>query len=75
MKTILTTLIVSLGLSLAAYADKPINDGGECPVCRKTPRLIFWSQTREGRVAFCSKECKAKFDKNPGSYKVKKSDQ
>jgi hypothetical protein len=73
MKTILSSILfLTLALGTAMANDAPINE--DCPVCGKAARLIFWSKTREGRVAFATKECKAKFDKAPGSFKVKKAD-
>ena len=73
MKSFLSvvTAVLALGLSAQAASVTPIND--ECPVCKKAVRLIFKSQTREGWVFFASKECKAKFDKSPGSFKVVKA--
>lgn len=73
MKTIISSLLfLTIALSTAMAVDAPVND--ECPVCHKAARLIFWSKTREGRVAFATKECKAKFDKAPGSFKITKAD-
>lgn len=68
MKTLLTLLVLTL--TLPATAAEPVNS--ECPVCHKDARLIFHSNTKDGkRVVFATAECKAKFDKTPGKYQVK----
>ncbi len=73
MKSFFSVLsaVAMLGITLHAASVTPLND--ECPVDKKGIRLIFKSQSREGWVFFCSKECKAKFDKSPGSFKVVKA--
>jgi YHS domain-containing protein len=71
MKTLLSILAVSIaatGIALAA-PQEPVND--KCPVCGKTPRLIFHSNSSKGRVVFASADCKDKFDKSPTKYTVK----
>lgn len=71
MKTLLTLLALTASLTLNSIAaEPPVNT--ECPVCHKDARLIFRSNTKEGkRVIFATAECKASFDKNPGKYQVK----
>jgi YHS domain-containing protein len=71
MKTLLATLALSFAVSGAALAapQEPIND--KCPVCSKTARLIFHSNSPKGRVIFASADCKDKFDKSPTKYTVK----
>ena len=66
--------IAAVSLSIAGSAmsapQEPVND--KCPVCSKTPRLIFHSNDSKGqRVAFASADCKDKFDKSPTKYTVK----
>ena len=70
MKAFFSVLTAIFALSLAAQAEEPVN--AVCPVCGKDPRLIFHSKRPEGRVAFATKECKAKFDRTPSKYKVTK---
>ncbi|WP_395739385.1 hypothetical protein [Prosthecobacter sp.] len=71
MKTLLTLLAFTASLTLNSMAaDAPVNS--ECPVCHKDARLIFRSNTKDGRVIFATSECKEKFDKTPGKYPVKK---
>jgi transposase-like protein len=73
MKSFLAVLTAVFALGLTAQAvEVPINE--QCPVCKKDARLIFYTKTKDGRVAFATKECKAKFDKSPGSFKVVKAD-
>ena len=69
MKTLLSILAVAFAITTAASAVEPVND--KCPVCGKTIRLIFHSQSPKGRVAFASADCKDKFDKAPTKYTVK----
>ncbi len=71
MRTLLATLAVSFAIagSVMSAPQEPVND--KCPVCGKTPRLIFHSNTPQGRVIFFSADCKDKFDKSPGKYTVK----
>lgn len=71
MKTLLAILAVTFTIVSVASAEPqvPVND--KCPVCGKTPRLIFHSQTPKGRVIFFSADCKDKFDKSPTKYTVK----
>jgi YHS domain-containing protein len=70
MKTLLTLLVLASALTLTGTATEPVNN--KCPVCGKDVRLIFHSNTSEGkRVAFATAECKGKFDKTPGKYSVK----
>lgn len=69
MKAVLS-LIVAAAVTLPAMAAEPVNS--ECPVCHKDVRLIFHSQTKDGkRVAFATAECKGKYDRTPGKYQVK----
>ena len=71
MKKILALLALAVSLtSHGVAADMPVNS--ECPVCHKDARLIFRSNTKDGRVIFATAECKEKFDKTPGKYQVKK---
>lgn len=75
MKTFLSVLSAVFALSLSAHAAAvtPVND--ECPVCKKAIRLIFKSEQKDHTwVFFATKECKAKFDKSPGAFKVVKAD-
>ncbi|MDZ4403509.1 hypothetical protein [Prosthecobacter sp.] len=68
MKALL--LVLTAALTLSATAAEPVNS--ECPVCHKDVRLIFHSQTKDGkRVAFATAECKGKYDRTPGKYPVK----
>lgn len=71
MKTLLPLLAITVALALnSRAADAPINS--ECPVCHKDARLIFRSNTKDGkRVIFATAECKDKFDKTPAKYQVK----
>ena len=70
MKTLFSILAVSFAIAGIAPAAEPVND--KCPVCGKTPRLIFHSNSPKGeRVAFASADCKDKYDKAPGKYVVK----
>ncbi len=71
MKTLLPLLAVTTLLTLSSRAaEAPINS--ECPVCHKDARLIFRSNTKDGkRVIFATAECKDKFDKTPAKYQVK----
>lgn len=69
MKTLLTILTVSFAIASTAPAVEPVND--KCPVCGKTVRLIFHSNSSKGRVAFASADCKDKFDKSPTKYTIK----
>lgn len=71
MKTLLSLLALSGTLTLNIIAaEPPVNS--ECPVCHKDARLIFRSNTKDGkRVIFATAECKDKFDKTPGKYQVK----
>jgi YHS domain-containing protein len=41
-----------------------------CPVCGKAGRLIFRSEYNGQHVIFHTADCKDKFDKNPGKYKI-----
>ena len=69
MKTLLTLFVLTLSLPATA-AEPPMNT--VCPVCQKDARLIFRSNTKDGkRVIFATAECKEKFDKTPGKYQVK----
>ncbi|MFO1485952.1 MAG: hypothetical protein U1F71_21505 [Verrucomicrobiaceae bacterium] len=69
MKALLL-LLTTAAIALPVSAAEPVNS--ECPVCHKEIRLIFHSQTKDGkRVAFATAECKAKFDRTPGKYQVK----
>jgi YHS domain-containing protein len=71
MKTLLTLLALTASMTFNSLAaDMPVNT--ECPVCHKDARLIFRSNTKDGRVIFATAECKEKFDKTPGKYQVKK---
>lgn len=70
MKTLLTLLAVAAAMTLSGTAAEPVNN--KCPVCGKDIRLIFHSNTSDGkRVAFATAECKGKFDRTPGKYQVK----
>jgi hypothetical protein len=71
MKTLLTLLALTASLTLnSVAAEPPVNT--ECPVCHKDARLIFRSNTKDGkRVIFATAECKGKFDATPGKYQVK----
>lgn len=71
MKTLLTFLALTASLTLNGMAaEPPVNS--ECPVCHKDARLIFRSNTKDGkRVIFATAECKNKFDKTPAKYQVK----
>ena len=71
MKALFATLAIAFTLSGTVFSapQEPIND--KCPVCGKTPRLIFHSNTAQGRVIFFSGDCKDKFDKSPTKYPVK----
>jgi YHS domain-containing protein len=71
MKTLFSLLAITAALTLNSLAaDAPINT--ECPVCHKDARLIFRSNTKDGkRVIFATAECKEKFDKSPGKFQVK----
>ncbi len=71
MKTLLATLALAFTISGAVFAapQEPIND--KCPVCGKTPRLIFHSNSAQGRVTFATADCKDKFEKSPTKYPVK----
>ncbi|MFN0075092.1 MAG: hypothetical protein ACKVY0_01325 [Prosthecobacter sp.] len=70
MKTLLTLLALASALTFSAAAAEPVNS--ECPVCHKDVRLIFHSNSKDGkRVAFATAECKGKFDRTPGKYQVK----
>ena len=71
MKTLLLTLSLTLLLNGLVQAGPPVND--VCPVCGKPARLIFRTNAPNGdRVIFDTSECKDKFEKNPGGYKVVK---
>ena len=68
MKTLLTLLAITIAFAVQAFAGPPVNE--KCPVCGKDGRLIFRS-IREGKtVIFDCADCKNKFDKAPGKYKV-----
>ena len=71
MKTLLAIAAVTLSIAGSAISapQEPVND--KCPVCGKTPRLIFHSNSQKGRVIFYSADCKDKFDKSPTKYTVK----
>ena len=71
MKTLFSLLAITAALTLNSLAaDAPINT--ECPVCHKDARLIFRSNTKDGkRVIFATAECKEKYDKSPGKFQVK----
>jgi YHS domain-containing protein len=71
MKTLLAILALSFAVSdpVMAAPQEPVND--KCPVCSKTARLIFHSNSAKGRVIFASADCKDKFDKSPTKYTVK----
>lgn len=71
MKTLLLTVSLTLALSGLVQAGAPVNE--KCPVCGKTARLIFRTNAPNGdRVIFATSECKDKFEKNPGGFKVEK---
>ena len=71
MKALLFTLSLTLALSGLVQAGPPVNE--VCPVCGKPARLIFHANTPSGdRVILATAECKDKFEKNPGGYKVTK---
>ncbi len=73
MKALLSTLAIALAFAGFAQAGPPVNE--KCPVCGKNARLIFHSNAPNGdRVILATAECKEKFDKNPGGYKVTKKD-
>lgn len=71
MKRLLRLLALTSALTQNSLAvDPPVNTA--CPVCHKDARLIFRSNTKDGkRVIFATAECKGKFDQNPGKYQVK----
>ncbi len=68
MKTLFSVFTLSLLLAATGSAVEPVND--KCPVCGKTPRLIFHSNFKGQRVAFATSDCKDKFDKAPTKYPV-----
>lgn len=71
MKALLLTASLTLALTGIVKAGAPVNE--TCPVCGKPARLIFHSTAPNGdRVILATAECKDKFDKNPGGYKVTK---
>ncbi len=71
MKALFFTLFLTLALTSLVHAGAPVNE--KCPVCGKPARLIFHANTPSGdRVILATAECKDKFEKNPGSYKVTK---
>lgn len=67
MKTMLSLLTLILATT-ALHAVEPVND--KCPVCGKNGRLIFHSNHNGQRIIFDTSDCKDKFDKTPGSFKV-----
>ncbi|MDZ4287977.1 MAG: hypothetical protein U0984_08460 [Prosthecobacter sp.] len=70
MKTLLSVLALAvLGGSSAVAGGPPIND--VCPVCGKTPRLIFRTFTDKGTVIFATVDCKESYEKSPTRYTVK----
>jgi hypothetical protein len=68
MKALHFILTLTFALSGAIHAVEPVND--KCPVCGKNGRLIFHSNYKGERVIFDTSDCKDKFDKAPGNYKV-----
>lgn len=68
MKKLLSTLTLVLAFSGLSMASTPVND--VCPVCGKNARMIFRSIVKGQHVIFFSVDCKEKFEKNPGNYKV-----
>ena len=71
MKTLLITLSLSLSLASTVLAGPPVNEA--CPVCGKPARLIYRTNAPNGdRVIFDTSECKDKYEKNPGGFKVVK---
>jgi hypothetical protein len=69
MKKLLSTLTLALAFSAITFAaGPPVNE--VCPVCGKTARLIFRSDVKGQHIIFFSADCKDKFDKAPGKYKV-----
>jgi YHS domain-containing protein len=71
MKTLLSTLLLAFALcgsTVFADAPTPVND--VCPICGKAGRLIYRSNYKGQHVIFHTAECKDKFDKNPGGFKV-----
>ena len=74
MKALLFTVSLTLALTSLVQAGPPVNE--VCPVCGKNARLIFRTNAPNGdRVIFATSECKDKFEKNPGGFKVTKKAQ
>ena len=71
MKALLFTVSLTLALTGFVQAGAPVNE--KCPVCGKGARLIFHANAPNGdRVIFATAECKDKFEKSAGSFKVEK---
>jgi YHS domain-containing protein len=68
MKRLLFLTVLTLASLSPSFAGAPVND--TCPVCGKNARLIYRSDYKGEHIIFCTAECKDKFDKAPGKYKV-----
>lgn len=68
MKALITTCALALLAAASLSAAEPVNE--KCPVCGKGARLIYRTNHQGQHIIFFSADCKDKFEKTPGKYKV-----
>ena len=70
MKTILAICTLAFAFSATAFAENQPPYNEKCPVCGKDGHLPYWTTKDGKRIIFSSGDCKDKFMKNPGKYKI-----
>jgi YHS domain-containing protein len=74
MKAILAFCALAFTFSVTSFAENKPPYNEKCPVCGKDAHLPFWTTKDGKRIIFATADCKDKFGKNPGKYKVTPKD-